>query len=53
MSERSPLKEQAEAHLRKALEADSLETKNYHIRSAMQFEECMEAADGSDHVQAD
>lgn len=53
MSERPPLKEQAADHLRKALNADDPGTNNFHIRSALQFEECIEAAEQADHVQAD
>ena len=53
MSERPPLKEQAADHLRKALDADNPDTKNFHIRSALQFEECIEATEQADHAHAD
>jgi hypothetical protein len=53
MSERPPLKEQATDHLRKALDADDPDTKNFHIRSALQFEECIEATEQADHAHAD
>lgn len=53
MSDRPPLKEQAADHLRKALNADDPGTNNFHIRSALQFEECIEGAEQADHVQAD
>ena len=53
MSERPPLKEQAAAHLEQALSADDPGTKNFHIRSALQFEECIEATDQADHAHAD
>jgi hypothetical protein len=45
MSECPPLKAQAQAHLEKALSADDPETKNFHIRSALQFEVCIKAAE--------
>jgi hypothetical protein len=53
MSEHPPLKEQAEAHLEQALSADDPDTKNFHIRSALQFEECIEAIEQDDHAHAD
>ncbi|WP_193767698.1 hypothetical protein [Halorientalis pallida] len=53
MSERPPLKEQAATHLEQALSADDPGTKNFHIRSALQFEECIEAIEQADHAHAD
>jgi hypothetical protein len=53
MSERPPLKEQAAAHLEQALSADDPGTKNFHIRSALQFEECIEAIEQADHAHTD
>ena len=53
MNDRPPLKKQAEDHLKEALEADSLEQKYFHIRSALQFEECIEAAEQVEHAQTD
>jgi hypothetical protein len=40
MSDRPPLEQQAETHLKQALEADSPDRKDYHIRSALQLEAC-------------
>jgi hypothetical protein len=53
MSERPPLKEQATDHLEQGLSADDPGTKNFHIRSALQFEECIEATDQADNAHAD
>jgi len=53
MSDRPSLEKQAEAHLKQALEADSPEEKDFHIRSALQFGECIEAAEQVEHAQTD
>ncbi|WP_193767700.1 hypothetical protein [Halorientalis pallida] len=53
MNECPPLKEQATDQLREALDAGDPDKKNFHIRSALQFEECIEATDQADHAQAD
>ncbi|WP_193767757.1 hypothetical protein [Halorientalis pallida] len=53
MSERPPLKEQVTDQLRKALDADDPDAKNFHIRSALQFEECIEATDQADNAHTD
>lgn len=53
MSDCLSLKEQAADHLRTALNADDPDTKNFHIRSALQFEECIEATERTEHAQAD
>jgi len=53
MSNRPSLEKQAETHLKQALQADSSEMKNFHIRSALQFGECIEAAEQVEHAQID
>jgi hypothetical protein len=53
MSERPSLEKQVETHLKEALEANSLEQKNFHIRSALQFGECIEVAEQAEHAQTD
>ena len=53
MSDRPSLQKQAEEHLKQALEADSPGTKNFHIRSALQFAECMEATDQAERSKTD
>jgi hypothetical protein len=53
MSDRPSLETQAETHLKQALEADSAEQKDFHIRSALQFGECQKAAEQAEHAQTD
>jgi len=53
MSDRPSLEKQAETHLKQALEANSSETKDFHIRSALQFGECQKAAEQVEHAQTD
>ncbi len=53
MSDRPSLEKQAETHLKQALEADSPEKKNFHIRSALQFGECIEAPEQTDRAGTD
>jgi hypothetical protein len=53
MSERPSLEKQAETHLKQALEANNSEQKDFHIRSAVQFGECIEAAEQVEHAQTD
>jgi len=52
MSERPSLEKQAETHLKQALEADSAEQKDFHIRSALQFGVSIEA-EQAEHVETD
>lgn len=51
MDNHTSLEKHVEDHLKQALEADNSETKDFHIRSALQFSECQKDAKQVEHAQ--